>query len=792
MHSATTSYQSLLSSSKLKEKWQDCEKKIRNRPDYNQQICLLSEEKSIYLFGLPAIVKELHATFEKLKTEHETKLFKLTLNQNQIKYLLNVCSSDLKALDEKHKMDGVEIMSKLKNSEILAPINMFENLKLRILEYAQITTSTFDICEPGFASLIQNQKSIIIDKARECRCYVTTKIETTQVQVKVPKAHTVDNNDNEQKIQGGACASAIPTSSSQLVTSVNINMGVIRVCLDDLTTRKDDVIVVNLTSEVLKNAVLKAAGQQVSDELVNFVNNYQTTNLIETSPGLLACKKIIFLQWSPQAKDVNLFQSNKQSISDFVSEAITYAFKNKYKSIAFPAIGCGKFGIKPDIIGEAMISEAERQLIKYPKDNFSVSFVLLPQQQSVYDEFCKQLNLIKSANFSLIPTNLNSGNVSRSHITMPFEQQIVKITLISSTEEHIIRCYNSLLELSKKCTLKLKLSNKQDLKDWTQSTVDKYYKYCLDRKIEPILDISNGVLELNGPKDDVDQAEKYYYELVTETLKQAHKHVLSRGIIWSVELTPNDGQWEQYSYKMNAEIEDAYQRKSPYIDLQNESKEQVRIKFDKNQMCEESSKTTRNIQRKVINQNLPDNWETSDVNCKRVQLKTGSPEYAKVLNLFDVTMRGNYVQIVKIERIQNERWFKQYAAHRDEFNLRNKQNNAINNNEKLLFHGCLDTTADKIVQECFNRSFAGVNGIAYGWGVYFATSALYSHAFAKPNARGERTTFLARVLIGNTMVGDPSIKVPPTGWDTTTSKDQGIFVVYHDAQSYADYLITYK
>jgi hypothetical protein len=56
---------------------------------------------------------------------------------------------------------------------------------------------------------------------------------------------------------------------------------------------------------------------------------------------------------------------------------------------------------------------------------------------------------------------------------------------------------------------------------------------------------------------------------------------------------------------------------------------------------------------------------------------------------------------------------------------------------------------------------------------------------------GERTMFLVRVLIGKTCKGDKSMKVVPSGYDTTTD-GQHIFVVYHDAGAYADHLITYK
>ena len=81
--------------------------------------------------------------------------------------------------------------------------------------------------------------------------------------------------------------------------------------------------------------------------------------------------------------------------------------------------------------------------------------------------------------------------------------------------------------------------------------------------------------------------------------------------------------------------------------------------------------------------------------------------------------------------------------------------------------------------------------VLYGHGVYFDTQARYSHEYASKNNAGERTIFIARVLIGKTCVGDSSMKVPPNGCDTTTDGNH-IFVIYHDAGAYAEYLITYK
>ena len=49
--------------------------------------------------------------------------------------------------------------------------------------------------------------------------------------------------------------------------------------------------------------------------------------------------------------------------------------------------------------------------------------------------------------------------------------------------------------------------------------------------------------------------------------------------------------------------------------------------------------------------------------------------------------------------------------------------------------------------------------------------------------------FSARVLVGKTTAGNPSTRVCPPGFDTTGAR--GVYVTYHDAQAYGQYLITY-
>ena len=79
----------------------------------------------------------------------------------------------------------------------------------------------------------------------------------------------------------------------------------------------------------------------------------------------------------------------------------------------------------------------------------------------------------------------------------------------------------------------------------------------------------------------------------------------------------------------------------------------------------------------------------------------------------------------------------------------------------------------------------------YGVGVYFSKNASYSHGYAHESpATHRRCMFLAKVLIGKATLGNPQMRVPPSGYDSTTDNNH-IFVTYHDDQAYAEYLITY-
>jgi hypothetical protein len=110
---------------------------------------------------------------------------------------------------------------------------------------------------------------------------------------------------------------------------------------------------------------------------------------------------------------------------------------------------------------------------------------------------------------------------------------------------------------------------------------------------------------------------------------------------------------------------------------------------------------------------LPSSWQKSTAHKVRVVLSATSDEHKTVVSNFAGAMKGKYKEIVRVERIQNERWYMQYLAHHKDFKRRLNMDS-----ERRLYHGCPEQSANAIIEDCFNRSFAGVNGKSENFSVH--------------------------------------------------------------------------
>ena len=160
---------------------------------------------------------------------------------------------------------------------------------------------------------------------------------------------------------------------------------------------------------------------------------------------------------------------------------------------------------------------------------------------------------------------------------------------------------------------------------------------------------------------------------------------------------------------------------------------------------------------------------------------------------------------IRVQRIQNHALWQPYQLKRREVMKREKvTEEKMSRYERLyLYHGTDAPTAAKIASAGFNRSFSGKNASRLGKGVYFALNAGYSIApqYATPDEHGDQHVFCCRVLVGEYAVGAASIPAPPVRrvephllFDSTVDRltEPEIFVTFHDASSYPEYLITFR
>ena len=121
---------------------------------------------------------------------------------------------------------------------------------------------------------------------------------------------------------------------------------------------------------------------------------------------------------------------------------------------------------------------------------------------------------------------------------------------------------------------------------------------------------------------------------------------------------------------------------------------------------------------------------------------------------------------------------------------------------KVMSFNNMSQTSQTIV---FFALCPGVFSLAtvYGNGTYFAVEASYSarSAYAKPNASNTKHIYATKVLVGDFTTGTQGMLVPPNKpnnpdqlYDSVVDNvnKPNIYVIFHDAQAYPEYLIKFN
>ncbi|CAF1022358.1 unnamed protein product [Rotaria sordida] len=148
-----------------------------------------------------------------------------------------------------------------------------------------------------------------------------------------------------------------------IIMNTTIHNGSIQLVTGDLITQNVDVIVVCSTSELLLKNILEKADLIVTEEYYRLSSSVdQQISLIETSPRNLNCKAILFLPLITLLNPDSKILSN--SISKFGSISLNHILYHPkvFRTVAFPAIGCGLIRCPVNIVAQAMIDTAVAKL----------------------------------------------------------------------------------------------------------------------------------------------------------------------------------------------------------------------------------------------------------------------------------------------------------------------------------------------------------------------------------------------------------------------------------------------
>ncbi|XP_059168722.1 protein mono-ADP-ribosyltransferase PARP14-like [Physella acuta] len=525
-------------------------------------------------------------------------------------------------------------------------------------------------------------------------------------------------------------------------------------------------------------ALLKLCGQTLQDECSNKQSEMAKDGVVLTSAPNMSCQHILHVSQDKFAKHWD----------KGVTAVLAEADKAGLKSLAIPALGAGTRNANIPLLKKMILGAIKDFSKNSPRSLTLINLVIYDQH--VLDEFLEQAQ-----------SKHLSHNTEGSGTTTKVSEQVT-LKCYSNRATQIRMAEQSLLQECK-AAFKENSVREENVKKLDKSQIEKLKSVGYENLVQVSVKPEAGIILMQGFKVDgmlkVQQVlQNFLVKAVDEHHKQLHRHMPS-AIQWQYE---KGRKWTDFEPILNSELERKYQKKASHHDITDAKGRKYRV--DLTAMKEfyiddiDNSVDSRhgiNIRRKDRTKGgepLPEKWTpmADDENVKIVPLKQGSQEYTKIQQFF--LQGGANASIKKIERIQNKALYQQYSVKKRELELHNPKGHK---NELRLFHGTSANTIQMIINNGFNRSYCGVNGTAYGKGVYFAVQSSYSVNYAAPDAQGNRHMFVVRVLVGESTPSNSSMNFLPNKPGTTRPYDSGsangIYVIFYDTQCYPEYMITF-
>ncbi|XP_070689465.1 protein mono-ADP-ribosyltransferase PARP14 [Pempheris klunzingeri] len=608
-----------------------------------------------------------------------------------------------------------------------------------------------------------------------------------------------------QSQQSSASFSQV-SSPSLGVYQMQMGQLTLEVSSGDITKEACDVIInssnqdFTLQSGVSK-AILDSAGSTVQTECLKIVNSpgYQPRPFILTSAGLLPSRQIIHV----------VGQKNPAKIKELVYSVLKFCEENKFSSVSFPSIGTGQGGADPSAVADTMM-DAVVEFVRKIHPKFVCNVKILIFQAVMMTEFHKSMKkregeVVEKSVFTKIKDFFGFGEERPSSDALVLEAEEFEPTvfqLCADNEKAVSQAKRRITDLIVAEQAERTITEPY-ISQLRQDDVDQLK--ALQRKLTVSIRLDQGLedqepnIHLEGLTRDVFTAESMVRDIIRKVEREENLKSKARQLSGVVEWQFQDhsGAMVPFDIYTNLSLEEALEKKI-----------MVKIKIDNETYTADvalkkaaSVKGNKEVEllRKELKDDatLPPGWDdmTGDL-IKRAPLSAGSKEYNDVETEFQKT--GLAANIVSIERIQNLTLWRSYQLMKAQLEVKNKHTN----NEKLLFHGTAATSIDLINTQGFNRSYAGTHAAMFGKGTYFAVDPAYSaRGYSKPDAKGHKRMYLARVLVGDFTQGAGSMITPPSRssgnaadlYDSVVdvAAKPTMFVIFNDIQAYPEYLITF-
>ncbi|XP_075904598.1 poly(ADP-ribose) polymerase family member 14-related sequence 1 isoform X2 [Nelusetta ayraudi] len=626
----------------------------------------------------------------------------------------------------------------------------------------------------------------------------TLQVFCSEFQKRFPKASPTPAN----LVQHKGCFSKVVSSSGQHETKLG-NV-VIQAVTGDITKETSDIIVNSSNDKFtlksgVSEAILEAAGQAVEDECKT-LGNQPNDGIIMTQPGNLQCKNIIHV----------VIQSDADKIKSTVKKVLQMCITHSHSSISFPAIGTGQGKVQVKQVADAMLDaviEVVNQNSSSTLQSIRIVIFQLPMLKDFYDSMQE-----RHVTGSKPTTWLQSfGNQVLHGIKAMFASGADKPKKV---ENHVIEtlnadpaCFHICGESQAKVNLAKKklqdlISDQYHSHDIPDNAIQSLSKEdcqsiaAIQRRLGISISTKNIqeqlVLVICGHRAHVFEACTEINAILRKAKEKRDAELAGLMAAWQYQ--SHGSKFKNFNPDTTYRLEQALKNQDSQVKVTIEGKQYI-VQMPQGPATDNQGGTLE-INRIDLTEGLPHHWDTmsGDTTCVSITLNAGTQEYSKIQKLFGQSCAKT---IIKIERIQNKNLWKSFEIKKGEMDKRNGHTN----NDKQLFHGTNEETIPIINERGFNRSYAGKNAACYGNGSYFAVKASYSaqDTYAKPNPNGEKFVYVCRVLSGEFALGkqgmvEPPIKASTLLFDSVVDNmtKPSMFVIFHDANAYPEYLITFK